>query len=125
MDSSDERLDYLFYALSDPTRRAILARLARGDATVMELAKPFDMSLPAVSKHMKVLTRAGLVSRSREAQWLRCRLEPGPLAEASGWIDALDETWGETSSHLAGGSIEPQGRDDERSNADKMIEERS
>jgi DNA-binding transcriptional ArsR family regulator len=83
----DHQLDLIFSALADPTRRAILARLTRGEATVMELAKPFDISLPAVSKHLKVLARAGLISRNRDAQWLRCRLEPAPLEEARRWID--------------------------------------
>jgi len=93
---SDEQLDLIFGALADPTRRAILARLAQGEATVMELAKPFDMSLPAVSKHLKVLMRAGLISRSREGQWLRSRLEPAPLDEARCWIDEQREVLNES-----------------------------
>lgn len=97
---TDEQLDLVFAALADPTRRAILSRLTRGEATVNELAEPFDISLPAVSKHLKVLTRAGLISRNRDAQWLRCRLEPGPLDEARSWIDAHRELWEESFSGL-------------------------
>jgi DNA-binding transcriptional ArsR family regulator len=80
-------LDATFMALADPTRRAILARLALGEASVMELAKPFAMSLPAVSKHLKVLQRAGLIARSREAQWRPCRIEPRPLKEVDAWLE--------------------------------------
>src|SRR5271156_3512815 len=80
---SPERLDATFSALADPTRRAILARLASGETSVSELAEPFAMSMPAISKHLKVLQRAGLVERSREAQWRPCRLAPAPLKDAS------------------------------------------
>lgn len=80
-------------ALADPTRRAILARLATGEATVNELAEPFDMSLPAVSKHLKVLERAGLISRSRSAQWRPCRLEPEPLKAVDGWLTDYRKLW--------------------------------
>jgi DNA-binding transcriptional ArsR family regulator len=80
-------LDHTFAALADPTRRAILARLARGETSVMELAKPFAMSLPAVSKHLKVLERAGLIARSREAQWRPCRIEPRALKEVDDWLE--------------------------------------
>jgi len=86
-------LSTTFAALSDPTRRAILARLARGNATVLELARPFDLSLPAVSKHLKVLERAGLVTRGREAQWRPCQLRARPLREAADWIEAYRELW--------------------------------
>jgi len=86
-------LSATFAALSDPTRRAILARLARGNATVLELAEPFDLSLPAVSKHLKVLERAGLVTRGREAQWRPCQLRARPLREAADWIEAYRELW--------------------------------
>lgn len=82
-----KQLDRTFSALADPTRRAILERLARGEATVGELAEPFDISLPAISRHLKVLERAGLISRGREAQWRPCRLEPGPLEDVAYWID--------------------------------------
>ena len=90
-----QRLDATFAALADPTRRAILARLATGEATVMELGKPFAMSQPAISKHLKVLEHAGLISRGRDAQRRPCRLEVQPLADASGWIDRYREIWEE------------------------------
>jgi DNA-binding transcriptional ArsR family regulator len=80
-------LDATFFALADPTRRAILARLARGETTVQELAEPFAMSLPAVSRHLKVLERAGLIARSREAQWRPCRIEPRALKDVDDWLD--------------------------------------
>lgn len=90
---SAERLDATFTALADPTRRAILARLASGEASVLELASPFAMSQPAISKHLKVLERAGLISRSRDAQRRPCRLEAKPLAEASGWLARYRDRW--------------------------------
>jgi DNA-binding transcriptional ArsR family regulator len=86
------RLDATFAALADPTRRALLARLSQGEASVTELTAPFDMSQPAISKHLKVLARAGLVSRGRDAQRRPVRVEPTPLAEASAWIDAYRRT---------------------------------
>ena len=86
-------LDATFAALSDPTRRAILARLAQGEATVMELAQPFGMSQPAISKHLKVLERAGLISRGRDAQRRPCRIEAQPLAEATGWLEEYRQLW--------------------------------
>ena len=86
-------LDATFAALADPTRRAILARLATGEATVMELAEPFDMSQPAISKHLKVLERAGLISRGRDAQRRPCRLVAQPLADASGWLEGYRQFW--------------------------------
>jgi DNA-binding transcriptional ArsR family regulator len=89
-------LNATFAALADPTRRAIVARLALGDATVMELAEPFDMSQPAISKHLKVLENAGLISRGRDAQRRPCRLEPQVLADASGWLDHYRATWERT-----------------------------
>jgi DNA-binding transcriptional ArsR family regulator len=95
MTVTDERLDATFAALADPTRRAILARLATGDATVNQLAEPFAMSLPAVSKHLKVLERSGLISRSREAQFRRCRLEPAALDDAVTWIEDNRRLWTE------------------------------
>jgi DNA-binding transcriptional ArsR family regulator len=94
-------LSATFGALADPTRRAILARLAVGEASVTELAGPFAMSLPAVSKHLKVLERAGLISRGRAAQWRPCRLAPEPLKEAAGWIDEYRRFWDESLDHLA------------------------
>src|SRR6202047_531292 len=91
--SAAARLDATFAALADPTRRAILARLAWGEATVTELAAPFDMSQPAVSKHLKVLERAGLVSRGRDAQRRPRRLEARPLAEATEWLEGYPRVW--------------------------------
>jgi DNA-binding transcriptional ArsR family regulator len=89
----DDTLSTTFSALADPTRRAILARLVSGEASVTELAEPFDMSLPAVSKHLKVLERAGLIARSRDAQWRRCRLDAAPLQGISDWLDDYREFW--------------------------------
>jgi len=92
---SDDELDATFAALADPTRRAILARLAAGDATVNELAEPFDLSLPAISKHLKVLERSGLISRGRRAQFRPCHLEPQALDVAVDWIDRNRRVWTE------------------------------
>jgi len=86
-------LSTTFAALADPTRRAILARLSGGETSVSELAQPFSLSLPAVSKHLKVLERAGLISRGREAQWRPCRLEAQPLKDAAGWIETYRRHW--------------------------------
>ena len=88
-----DHLSATFAALADPTRRAILARLASGAATVKELSAPFDMSGPAVSKHLRVLERAGLIARGREAQWRPCRLEPAPLKEVAEWADTYRRFW--------------------------------
>jgi DNA-binding transcriptional ArsR family regulator len=88
-----ERLDATFAALADPTRRAILARLATGDATVNELLEPFDMSQPAISKHLKVLERAGLISRGRDAQRRPCHIEGEALAEITGWLEQYRKVW--------------------------------
>jgi DNA-binding transcriptional ArsR family regulator len=90
---ASERLDLTFAALADPTRRAILARLASGEATVTELAEPFEMSLPAVSKHVKVLEHAGLVTRGRAAQWRPCRIEPAALKEVDDWLEEYRRFW--------------------------------
>lgn len=90
---TDERLNATFGALADPTRRAILGRLAAGEATVSDLAKPFAISLPAISKHLKVLERAGLIARSRNAHWRPCRLETERLRDASTWIDTYRAFW--------------------------------
>jgi DNA-binding transcriptional ArsR family regulator len=95
-----DQLSYTFSALADPTRRAILARLALGERSVTELAEPFEMSMPAVSKHLKVLERAGLISRGREAQWRPCRLDAGPLKEAAGWIEEYRRFWEQTLDRL-------------------------
>src|SRR5713101_2276881 len=90
---SPDRLSITFAALADPTRRAILARLVSGEAAVTELAAPFEMSLPAISKHLKVLERAGLIARGREAQWRPCRLEAGPLKDAAEWVEHYRQFW--------------------------------
>jgi DNA-binding transcriptional ArsR family regulator len=94
------RLDATFAALADPTRRAILARLALGEVSVMELAEPFEMSQPAISKHLKVLERAGLVSRGRDAQRRPVKLEAAPLAEANSWLETYREFWEARYQHL-------------------------
>ena len=88
-----DQLSATFAALADPTRRAILARLVAGERSVTELAEPFDMSLPAVSKHLRVLERAGLIARRREAQWRRCRIEAGPLKEVADWTEHYRHMW--------------------------------
>src|SRR5579872_3794209 len=93
-------LDQTFSALADPTRRAILARLITGQASVGELAEPFAMSLPAISKHLKVLERAGLVARGREAQWRPCRLEARPLKSVSDWLEHYREFWDQSLDRL-------------------------
>jgi DNA-binding transcriptional ArsR family regulator len=93
---SADRLSATFAALADPTRRAILARLATGETSVMELAEPFDMSLPAVSKHLKVLERAGLIERGREAQWRPCRLQANPLKGVADWVEHYRRFWEES-----------------------------
>ena len=90
---TSDRLDATFAALADPTRRAILARLAAGEATVTELARPFEMTQPAISKHLKVLERAGLVSRGRDAQKRPCRIEGAPLGDATAWLAAYRNLW--------------------------------
>jgi DNA-binding transcriptional ArsR family regulator len=90
---SADPLSTTFAALADPTRRAILARLASGEVSVSELAEPFDMTLPAVTKHLNVLERAGLIARGRDAQWRPCRLQAAPLKEASSWIDTYRQHW--------------------------------
>ena len=88
-----DQLNLTFAALADPTRRSILTRLAEGDATVNELAEPFSVSLPAISRHLKVLERAGLIARSREAQWRRSRMQAEPLDEAVAWMQSRKQTW--------------------------------
>ena len=93
-------LSTTFAALADPTRRAILARLAKGDATVMELAKPFDISQPAISKHLKVLQRAGLIEQGRQAQWRPRHLRAGPLREVADWVDQYRRHWEESFERL-------------------------
>lgn len=88
-----DTLSTTFAALADPTRRAILARLSQGEATVTELAEPFDMSLPAISKHLKVLENAGLITRGRDAQWRPCKLDAKPLQDAAAWVDQYRQFW--------------------------------
>ncbi len=112
--STAEVLDRTFAALSDPTRRAILGRLADGEASVTELAAPFDMSQPAISKHLRVLERAGLISRTRRAQWRPCRLEPEPLKEASDWLEEYRRCWEARLDRLETYLQELQGREQER-----------
>ena len=119
---SQDQLDATFAALADPTRRAIVAQLARGDATVGELAAPFAMSLPAISRHLKVLERCGLITRSRHAQFRPCHLERAALDGAAGWIEENRRTWAERFDKLdrhlrelrAGTGREREGNDDER-----------
>jgi DNA-binding transcriptional ArsR family regulator len=95
-----DHLSTTYAALADPTRRAILARLAVGEATVGELAEPFTMSLPAVSKHLKVLERAGLIIRGRKAQWRPCRIEAGPLKDAAQWLEHYRRFWDDSFDRL-------------------------
>jgi DNA-binding transcriptional ArsR family regulator len=95
-----DHLSTTFAALADPTRRAILARLSSGEASVKELAEPFDMTLPAVTKHLKVLQRAGLITQGRKAQWRPCRLEAGPLREVSDWVAQYRRFWDESFDRL-------------------------
>jgi DNA-binding transcriptional ArsR family regulator len=96
----NDRLSETFGALADPTRRAILARLASGEASVTELSEPFAMSMPAISKHLKVLERAGLIARGREAQWRPCRLQSGPLQDVAGWVEQYRQFWEESFERL-------------------------
>jgi DNA-binding transcriptional ArsR family regulator len=100
MNAADRDLNTTFGALADPTRRAILARLSRGEASVLELAEPFDMSQPAISKHLKVLERAGLIARGRDAQRRPCRLEPRRLKQAADWIGTYRQFWEQSYSRL-------------------------
>ncbi len=95
-----DRLSIIFAALADPTRRAILARLASGEISVTELAEPFEMSLPAVSKHLKVLENAGLIARGRDAQWRPCRIDAAPLKEVADWADRYRQFWDDSFDRL-------------------------
>ena len=97
---STDHLSTIFMALASPTRRAILARLASGEASVGELSQPFQMSQPAITKHLKVLERAGLIAKSREAQWRLCRLEAAPLREVAEWMEPYRRFWDESFSRL-------------------------
>jgi DNA-binding transcriptional ArsR family regulator len=109
-----DRLSSTFAALADPTRRAILARLALGETSVTELAEPFDMSLPAVSKHLKVLERAGLIRRGREAQWRPCRIEPGALKHVDDWLDHYRRFWDASLDRLDNYLLELQAKEKKR-----------
>jgi DNA-binding transcriptional ArsR family regulator len=109
-----DSLTSTFAALADPTRRAILARLSSGEASVTELAAPFEMSLPAISKHLKVLERAGLITRGRDAQWRPCRLEPRPLKSAADWLEHYRVFWEQSLDRLEGYLSELQGKEKPR-----------
>lgn len=100
MQTADDTLSLTFAALADPTRRAMLARLARGPATVKELARPFKISMPAISKHLKVLEHAGLIERGREAQWRPAQLQAAPLKDVSQWLDGYRQNWEENFDRL-------------------------
>jgi DNA-binding transcriptional ArsR family regulator len=117
-----DHLTATFAALADPTRRAILARLASSETSVKELAEPFDMSMPAVSKHLKVLETAGLITRGREAQWRPCKLAARPLKEAAGWIDNYRKFWEESFDRLDEYLLELQAQ--ERQNKPKRKDKR-
>ena len=116
--ATPDRLTATFAALADPTRRAILARLASGETSVTELARPFDMTLPAVSKHLKVLERAGLIARTREAQWRPCRLEATPLREVFDWVEHYRRFWEASFDRLDEYLRELQTKEHEREQAD-------
>lgn len=98
--STDDRLSLIFAALADPTRRAILERLTHGEMSVTELAEPFELSLPAITKHLKVLERAGLITRGREAQWRPARLEPAPFKEIAEWTERYRQFWDQSFQRL-------------------------
>jgi len=119
MTPGTDQLDRTFGALADPTRRAILARLAAGEASVTELAEPFQMTLPAVSKHLKVLERAGLVARGRERQWRPARLEAGPLRDVAEWTEQYRRFWEESYDRLDEYLDELQGRGKEKADGGK------
>ena len=107
---TDDQLSRVFRALADPTRRAILERLSQGEASVSELAEPFEMSLPAVSKHLKVLEQAGLITRGRDAQWRPCRLEVEPLKDVDAWMSPYRQFWEESFDQLDDYLQELQGK---------------
>ena len=119
MTPTSERLDRTFAALADPTRRAILARLAAGEASVTELARPFDMTLPAISKHLKVLERAGLIARGRARQSRPARLEPGPIKDVAEWTERYRRYWEESYDRLDEYLDELQARGKEEGDASK------
>ena len=120
MAMATDQLDRTFSALADPTRRAIIARLAAGKATVTQLAAPFDISLPAVSKHLKVLERAGLIVRGRERQWRPARLEAGPLKEVADWAERYRQFWEESYDRLEEYLEELQDRGKEKKDGRKQ-----
>lgn len=107
-----DQLSVTFAALADPTRRAILARVAQGEATVMELAEPFQLKLPTVSKHLKVLRRAGLVTQGRQAQWRPCRLEAAPLKDVADWVERYRGRWEKRMGQLNDYLQELQGKEE-------------
>ena len=111
---SPDHLSTTFAALADPTRRAVLARLASGEASVQELAEPFDISLPAVSRHLKVLASAGLIARSRDAQWRPCRLEAAPLKGVADWVEHYRRFWEQSLDRLDGYLKELQAKEKKR-----------
>lgn len=115
----DDPLSVKFAALADPTRRAILARLIEGEASVKELAEPFEMSLPAVSKHLKVLEKAGLISRGREAQWRPCRIEAQAMREIDGWLEKYRRLWEASLGRLDAFLKKEQPGEQRRKNTDK------
>lgn len=116
---SPDSLSVTFAALADPTRRAILARLTAGEAPVTALAEPFAMSLPAISKHLKVLERAGLIGRGRDAQWRPCRLEAAPLRDATQWLEQYRRFWEESFDRLGDYLGELQGKENEGGHEDE------
>ncbi len=109
---AEDRLSDVFAALADPTRRAILERLAIGEASVTELAKPFAITPPAISRHLKVLERAGLITRTRQAQWQPCHLEPAPLKDAADWMEQYRQHWDKQLDQLDAYLREIQGKED-------------
>ena len=111
---SADPLSTIFAALADPTRRAILARLAQGEASVKELAEPFAISPPAITKHLKVLQRAGLVTQGRQAQWRPCRLEAAPLKDVADWLEAYRRFWEASYEHLDAYLLELQAKEQQR-----------
>lgn len=122
MKTSSDHLSATFAALADPTRRAILSRLTIGEATVAELARPFDISPPAVTKHLKVLQRAGLITQGRQAQWRPCRLDPEPLREVAAWVEPYRRLWEERFDRLDAYLQELQSKEPENDHNDLVDE---
>ena len=122
MKTSSDQLSATFAALADPTRRAILSRLTIGEATVAELARPFDISPPAVTKHLKVLQRAGLITQGRQAQWWPCRLDPEPLREVAAWVEPYRRLWEERFDRLDAYLQELQSKEPENDRNDLVDE---